>query len=103
MTKIGLKNNLYPQSYFTEHLMGVFGKPPRKSNLDNETSSFSIPAAQEKDRDLPATIRTTVQTESKNIQAETAALGTGWSNTGGKEIGQEQRHLGTLLYSEAAA
>jgi hypothetical protein len=42
MTKIRSKNNLYPHRHFTEHLVDAFGKSPRESDLNHETSSFSI-------------------------------------------------------------
>jgi hypothetical protein len=48
MIKIGLKNSLYPHMHFTEHLVGAFGKPPRKSNLNHKTSSLFDPVAQDK-------------------------------------------------------
>jgi hypothetical protein len=40
--KIGSKNNLYPQSYFIEHLVDAFEKPPQKSNSFDEPSSLLI-------------------------------------------------------------
>jgi hypothetical protein len=41
-TKIDSKNSVYPHRHFTEHLMGVFGKSPRKSNLNHESLSLLI-------------------------------------------------------------
>jgi hypothetical protein len=32
MTRIGPKNSSSTQRHFTEHLVGVFRKPPRKTN-----------------------------------------------------------------------
>jgi hypothetical protein len=49
--KIDLKNSLYPYRHFTEQLVGVFGKSPRESDLNHE-SSFD-PVTQEQDRLLP--------------------------------------------------
>jgi hypothetical protein len=40
--KIGSKNNLYSHRHFNEHLVDAFGKTPRESDLNYETSSFSI-------------------------------------------------------------
>jgi hypothetical protein len=40
--KIGSKNNLYLHRHFTEHLVDAFRKPPWKSNLNHEFSSFLI-------------------------------------------------------------
>jgi hypothetical protein len=40
--KIDSKNSLYPHSHFTEHLVGAFGKPTLKSNLNHESSSLLI-------------------------------------------------------------
>jgi hypothetical protein len=34
--KIGSKNSLYPHSHFTEHLMGMFRKSLRESDLNQE-------------------------------------------------------------------
>jgi hypothetical protein len=42
MTKIGSKNSLYPHKHFTEHLMDLFRKSPWNSDLNYETSNFSI-------------------------------------------------------------
>jgi hypothetical protein len=42
MTKLDSKNSLYPLSHFTKHLMDVFRKLPRKSNLNHESSSLLI-------------------------------------------------------------
>jgi hypothetical protein len=42
MTKIESKNSIYPHMHFTEHLVGVFRKPPWKCNSDYETSSVLI-------------------------------------------------------------
>jgi hypothetical protein len=42
MIKIGSKNSLYPHRHFTEHLVAVFGKSPRESNLNHESSSLLI-------------------------------------------------------------
>jgi hypothetical protein len=42
MIKIRSKNSLYHHSHFTEHLVGTFGKSPRESNLNHESSSLLI-------------------------------------------------------------
>jgi hypothetical protein len=42
MMKIGLKNDLYPHSHFTKHLLVAFEKSLRKSDLNQETSSLLI-------------------------------------------------------------
>jgi hypothetical protein len=41
-TKIDSKNSLSPLSHFTEHLVGVFEKLPRKNDLDHEFLRLSI-------------------------------------------------------------
>jgi hypothetical protein len=41
-TKIDSKNSLYSLSHFTEYLVGVFRKLPRKNNLDHKSSSLLI-------------------------------------------------------------
>jgi hypothetical protein len=41
-TKLDSKNSLYPLSHFTEYLVGVFRKLPRKSDLNHEYSSLLI-------------------------------------------------------------
>jgi hypothetical protein len=41
-TKIRSKNSLYPHRYFTEQLVGAFGKSPRESDLNQEPSSLLI-------------------------------------------------------------
>jgi hypothetical protein len=40
--KIRPKNNLYPHSHSSEHLVCAFGKLPRESNLNHKTSSLFI-------------------------------------------------------------
>jgi hypothetical protein len=40
--EINSKNSLYSHSHFTEHLVGAFGKSPRKSNLNHKSSSLLI-------------------------------------------------------------
>jgi hypothetical protein len=42
MTKINLKNSLYPHSHFTKHLMGTFEKSPWESDLNYESLSLLI-------------------------------------------------------------
>jgi hypothetical protein len=42
MMNIGSRNNIYRHSHFTKHLVGAFGKSPRESNLNNESSSLLI-------------------------------------------------------------
>jgi hypothetical protein len=63
-TKIDSKNSLYPLRHFTEHLMGVFRKLPRKNNLDHESSRFLIWWLKSTTGTQPATIhnRPTKQT-----------------------------------------
>jgi hypothetical protein len=41
-TKIRSKNNLYPHRHFTDHLMDVFERSLRESNLNYKILSFSI-------------------------------------------------------------
>jgi hypothetical protein len=43
MTKIGLNNSLYPHRHFIKHLVDMFGKPQRESNLNHKTwESFNL-------------------------------------------------------------
>jgi hypothetical protein len=42
MTNIRFRNNIYPHRHFTNHLVGVFEKSPRESDLNNESSSLLI-------------------------------------------------------------
>jgi hypothetical protein len=42
MTKINSKNSLSPFSHFTEHLVDVFGKLPRETDLDHKSLRLSI-------------------------------------------------------------
>jgi hypothetical protein len=58
MTKIGSKNSLYSHRHFTEHLMSAFEKPPRKSNLNHESSSLLDWRLKKLYRIHPATIYT---------------------------------------------
>jgi hypothetical protein len=54
--KIGLKTSLYPYRHFTEHLVDAFGKSPWDSDLNHETSSFSIRQRKNNTGASPATI-----------------------------------------------
>jgi hypothetical protein len=58
MTEINSKNDLYLLRHFTEHLVGVFRKSPRESNLKHKTSSFSILQLKKTTGASPATILT---------------------------------------------
>jgi hypothetical protein len=42
MTKIDSKNSLYPHMHFTEHLVDVFRKSLRESDLNHKFSSLLI-------------------------------------------------------------
>jgi hypothetical protein len=54
MIKIRLKNSLYSHRHFTEHLVGAFRKPPRKSNSCHEFLESFNPMTQEHNRLSPS-------------------------------------------------
>jgi hypothetical protein len=62
-TKINSKNSLSPLRYFTEYLVDVFRKLPRKNDLDHKSSRLLIRWLKCTQRRVPAKIHTKIHKE----------------------------------------
>jgi hypothetical protein len=90
--KTGSENSFCPHKYFTEHLVCVFRKLPRKNNLDHKFSRLSIRWLNSTTGIQPATFQSQhkrdlgLTTKSRTVSKETEA--------GGACCRRERKHSG---------